>query len=89
MSTEALLQEIQSHSLRLQQAEADARYWYEHYLDELQARYQQQLQEIGAGLLGPGGASQLENRGRCDGDAPHPMNRAVVAHSFPSCYRSL
>lgn len=46
--TEEILEEIQSHYHRLKQAEAQARYWYEHYLDDLQARYQQQLQEIEA-----------------------------------------
>lgn len=46
MSTEQIQQEIQTTYTRLKQAAADARYWYEHYLDDIKARYQQRLQEI-------------------------------------------
>lgn len=37
---------IQSFYQQIRQAEADARYGYEHYLDDLKARYQQRLVEI-------------------------------------------
>lgn len=74
MSTEALLQEIQSHYLRLQQAEADARYWYAHYLDELQARYRQQLQEIGAAFWGQGDQAPAEGQ-----EAPASSKTAAAA----------
>ncbi len=47
-STEEIIQEIQTTYLHLKQAEAQARYAYEHYLDDLKARYTQRLQEIEA-----------------------------------------
>lgn len=46
MSIEEILQEVQHSYLRIKQAEARARYGYEHYLDDLKAIYTQQLQEI-------------------------------------------
>ena len=46
MTSEKLVQEIQSHYQRIKQASALARYYYEHYLDELKAEYQQQLDNI-------------------------------------------
>ena len=46
MTTEALMQEIQSHYLCLKEAEARARYAYEHYLYDLKETYAQRLREI-------------------------------------------
>src|SRR5947208_3318764 len=46
MSIEEILQEVQSSYTRLKEAEAHARYGYEHYLDDLKVSYAQQLQDI-------------------------------------------
>ena len=42
----AFTEAIQLHYKRLRQAEAEMRYWHEHYLDEVKLRYQQRLKEI-------------------------------------------
>lgn len=45
-------QAVQLHYQRICQAEADAQYWYDHYLDDVKARYQQRMQEIEAAYNG-------------------------------------
>jgi hypothetical protein len=65
--TETLIAEIQAYYRRLRQAAADARYWYEHYVDDLRTGYPQRLAEIEATFAAQRG--QEEKRRRAPAEA--------------------